>query len=187
MFERFTPGARTVVELAQAEAGALRHGYIGTEHLLLGLLGEHGLVAQLLRELGISAQSVRRQLQALIADPLITGPDAEALRAIGIDVEHVRARVEESFGPGALERARFGRCRRGLARGFTPMSPRTKKVLELALREALMLRHDHIGPEHILLALLREGNGLAARLLADFGVRSDQLRRSVLSALGQVA
>jgi ATP-dependent Clp protease ATP-binding subunit ClpA len=117
----------------------------------------------------------------------LTGDDADALRAIGIDMENVRARIEESFGPGALERARFGGRRRGLACGHVPFSPRSKKVLELSLREALRLRHDYIGTEHILLALLREGEGLAARILADSGVRPDDLRRAVLVAIGKAA
>ena len=186
MFERFTSGARTVVELAQVEARTLRHGYVGTEHLLLGLLGEeHGIAARALRDAGVTAEAVRRDVRRLVDNPL-TGADADALRAIGIDVESVRARVEESFGPGALERARFG-CRRGASRWHIPFSPRSKKVLELSLREAIRLRHNCIGTEHVLLGLLREGEGLAARILVDAGVRADDLRRSVLAAIGKVA
>jgi ATP-dependent Clp protease ATP-binding subunit ClpA len=99
----------------------------------------------------------------------------------------VRAHVEESFGPGALERARSGLCRHTVSGGHIPLSRRSKKVMELSLREALRLRDDHIGTEHILLALLREGEGLAVRMLADAGVRAQELRTSVLSALGKVA
>ena len=187
MFERFTSGARRVVELAQVEARTLRHGYIGTEHLLLGLLGEeHGIAARVLHGAGVTAEGVREDVARRVADPLVTGPDADALRAIGIDVEQVRARVEESFGPGALERARLcgGPGRRS---PHIPFSCRSKKVLELSLREALRLRHNYIGTEHILLALLREGEGLAAQVLAESGVRADDLRSSVLAALGKVA
>ena len=102
-------------------------------------------------------------------------------------MEHVRARVEESFGPGALERALVGSCRGGRTRWYLPFSPRAKKVLELSLREARHLRDSSIGPEHILLGLLREGQGLGAQALADAGVRADELRRSVLAAVGKVA
>ena len=187
MFERFTSGARAVVELAQAEARALGHGFIGTEHLLLGLLGEqHGIAARALREAGVTADGLRDDIARRVTDSLVTGPDADALRAIGIDVEQVRARVEESFGPGALERARL--CGgRGWRSPHIPFSARSKKVLELSLREALRLRHNYIGTEHILLAVLREGDGLAARVLADFGVGADDLRGRVLAALGKVA
>lgn len=188
MFKRFTSGARSVVELAQSEARALGHGYIGTEHLLLGLLGEeHGIAARALRATGLTVDAVRDEVRRLVSGSLISEPDAEALRSIGIDVERVRARVEESFGPGALERARFGGCRRGASRGYVPFSCRSKKALELSLREALHLGHSYIGTEHVLLGLLREGQGLAMQILTGKGVRPDQLRRSVLAALGKVA
>ena len=188
MFDRFTSGARTVVELAQAEAQAMGHRHIGTEHLLLGLLGEeHGIAAGALRAAGVTATAVRDDIQRLVTDPLLSGPDAEALHAIGIDVERVRASVERSFGPGALERAVNGGCRPGASRWHIPFSRRAKKVMELSLREALRLRHDYIGTEHILLAVLREGEGLAAQILAESAVRADDLRHSVLAAVGKVA
>ena len=188
MLKRFTSGAREVVERAQAEARGLGHGWIGTEHLLLGLLGEgDGIAARALQAAGVTAEAVRHEVGRVIGNPLVSGPDADALRAIGIDVEHVRARIEESFGPGALERAHLGGCRRRLSRGFIPFSCRSKKVLELSLRESLRLRHNYIGSEHILLALLREGRGVAARILVRSGVRADDLRRAVLAALGKVA
>jgi ATP-dependent Clp protease ATP-binding subunit ClpA len=129
MFKRFTYGAHAVVERAQAEARSLGHGYIGTEHLLLGLLAdERELAAGVLREAGVTAEAVRAEIERLIGSPLISGPDADALRAIGIDVDHVRARIEESFGAGALERAHLGGCRRRPARGHIPFSCRSKKV-----------------------------------------------------------
>ena len=188
MFERLTSEARTVVELAEGEARSLHHGYIGTEHLLLGLLGEeHGIAARALRRAGVSAEAVRADVQRRLSDALVPGPDADALRSIGIDVEHVRARIEGSFGPGALERARIGRCRQGALRRPIPFSRRSKKVMELSLREALRLRHEHIGTEHILLALLREGEGLATQILADSGIPANDLRHAVLTALGKVA
>ncbi len=188
MFDRLTPGGRAVLELAHSEARTLGHGYIGTEHLLLGLLQEHiGIAGQALRAAGMTADGVRAEVGRLVGHQVVSGPDADALRAIGIDMERVRAHIEESFGPGALERAGFGLCRQRVSRGHIPLSRRSKKVMELSLREALRLRHDHIGTEHILLALLREGEGLAARILADAGVRAHELRTSVLSALGKVA
>jgi ATP-dependent Clp protease ATP-binding subunit ClpA len=189
MFDRFTSGARRVVELAQAEAHSMRHAYIGTEHLLLGLLGEeHGIAARTLRAAGVTAAAVRDDVQRLVTDPLVSGPDAEALRAIGIDLDVVRARIEASFGPGSLERARLGGCLRDRpSRHSIPFSRRSKKVMKLSLREALRLGHDYIGTEHILLALLRKGEGLAAEILVDAGVSADDLRRSVLAAVGRVA
>jgi hypothetical protein len=135
----------------------------------------------------VVATAVRDEVRRLTMNSLMSGPDAEALRAIGIDVQHVRARIEESFGPGALERARLGACRPGSSRLHVPFSRRSKTVLELSLREALHLRHNYIGTEHILLGLLREGQGLAAQILADAGVRTEDLRRSVLAAVGRVA
>jgi ATP-dependent Clp protease ATP-binding subunit ClpA len=134
--------------------------------------------------------------------------DAEALRAIGIDLDAVREKVEESFGPGALDEPAGGTQEpgRGLIdrlrgrrrtpetprsagakhspdparpRRHIPFTPRSKKVLELALREAIHLRHDHIGPEHILLGVLREGHGLAMQILVETGVDVDELRRRV--------
>jgi len=140
-----------------------------------------------LRAAGVTAEAVRADVSLRVGDAVLDEADADALRAIGIDVAQVRARIEESFGPGALERARFATCRRHLSRGYIPFSCRREKVMELSLREALCLRHNHIGTEHILLGLLREGEGLAARVLADSGVQAGDLRRSVLAALGKVA
>jgi hypothetical protein len=140
------------------------------------------------------------------AGDLVEPADAEALRAIGIDVDSIRERIEESFGPGALERARRGprrgrrlQLRRPERRGTScsestwpignhiPFTPRSKKVLELSLREAIHLRHNYIGTEHILLGLLREGEGLAAMVLVKQGLSIDDLRRRVLHAIGKVA
>jgi hypothetical protein len=148
---------------------------------LLGLLGqEHGVAARALRGAGLTAHTVRDDVRRLVPGLMVN--DAEALRSIGIDLDRVRARVEESFGPGALERARFGPTG-----GIAPFSCRSKKVLELSLREALRLRHNYIDTEHVLLALLREGQGLAMQVLTARGVPPDQLRCSVLAAVGKVA
>ena len=192
MFERFTDAARRVVVLAQDEARTLRHHYIGTEHLLLGVLGEEeGVAAATLRTFGLTVAAVRADVVRELASG---GPpsDAEALRAIGIDLDVVRARVEESFGPGALEHAGHG-CRRRRWRrrrgrttaGHIPFTPRAKNVLELALREPLRLGDRHLGTEHILLGLLREGEGLAVQVLVERGVPPAHLRARLLAALGK--
>ncbi len=195
MFERFTDGARLVVQTAQEEARALAHGFIGTEHLLLGLLGvEDGVAATVLIQAGLTETDIREEISRRVGSGRFGhGSEADALRVIGIDVDAVREEVEKSFGPGALDRPRMERRRRWRRRRCTvasphlSLSPRAKKVLELSLREALALRHGYIGTEHILLALLREGEGLAARILADRDLRFDDLRQQVLRALGRVA
>ena len=128
MFERFTDRARRVVVLAQDEAKALNHNYIGTEHLLLGLISEGEGVA------------------------------AKALESLDISLEAVRAQVEEIIGHGT-----------STPTGHIPFTPRAKKVLELSLREALQMNHSYIGTEHILLGLIREGEGVAAQVLIRLG------------------
>jgi ATP-dependent Clp protease ATP-binding subunit ClpC len=139
VFERFTDRARRVVVLAQEEARLLDHNYIGTEHILLGLLREADGVA------------------------------ARALESMGISLEVVRAQVEEIIGRGASAPA-----------GHIPFTPRAKKVLELTLREALQLGHDYLGTEHILLGLVREGEGVAAQVLIKLGAELRAVRRRVV-------
>ena len=138
MFERFTDRARRVVVLAQEEARLLNHSYIGTEHILLGLIHEGEGVA------------------------------AKALESLGISLEAVRSQVEEIIGQGGSSPS-----------GHIPFTPRAKKVLELSLREALQLGHNYIGTEHILLGLIREGEGLAAKILAEADVDLRVLRAEV--------
>jgi ATP-dependent Clp protease ATP-binding subunit ClpC len=139
MFERFTDRARRVVVLAQDEARELEHNYIGTEHLLLGLLREgEGVAARALDELGISRTAVREQVVQLI-------------------------------GRGGHTPS-----------GHIPFTPRAKKALELSLREALQLNHNHIGTEHLLLGLIREGEGVAAQVLVELGAGLHQVRAKVL-------
>ncbi len=137
MFERFTERARQVVVLAQEEARTLKHNYIGTEHILLGLLRE---------EEGLAAR---------------------VLESLDITVERVRAQVVRIVGSGEE-----------VTSGQIPFTPRAKKVLELALREALSLGHNYIGTEHILLGLVRENEGVAARILLDFDADSEARARS---------
>ena len=195
MFERFTAAARGAVVEAQAEARRLNHNYIGTEHLLLGLLAEPETVAgRVLHGRGIESEAVRVELIEILGTGAPAEPDASALDAIGIDLDAVRRRVEEAFGPGALDRSmasppcgRRGRGRRRRRRTGTfshiCFTDRTKKVLELSLREALRLGHNYIGPEHVLLGILREGQGLAAQILVRRGLAIESIRAQVLEEL----
>ncbi|MFI5063653.1 MAG: Clp protease N-terminal domain-containing protein [Streptosporangiales bacterium] len=142
MFERFTDRARRVVVLAQEEARMLSHNYIGTEHILLGLIHEGEGVA------------------------------AKALESLGISLEAVRQQVEEIIGQGQQAPS-----------GHIPFTPRAKKVLELSLREALQLGHNYIGTEHILLGLIREGEGVAAQVLVKLGADLNRVRQQVIQLL----
>ncbi|WP_244366607.1 ATP-dependent Clp protease ATP-binding subunit [Micromonospora echinofusca] len=142
MFERFTDRARRVVVLAQEEARMLNHNYIGTEHILLGLIHEGEGVA------------------------------AKALESLGISLEGVRQQVEEIIGQGQQAPG-----------GHIPFTPRAKKVLELSLREALQLGHNYIGTEHILLGLIREGEGVAAQVLVKLGADLNRVRQQVIQLL----
>jgi ATP-dependent Clp protease ATP-binding subunit ClpA len=184
MFERFTDRARQVAVDAQASARRLGHGHVGTEHLLLGLLQGDGIASRVLASLGVTAAAVEREVLAEVGwGPLDMG-DAEALGAIGIDLDEVRRRVEASFGPSALQwrPGRCGRHPRFLA-GHIPFTPRAKKALELSLREALALKHNYIGTEHLLLGLVREGEGLAMLVLTRLGAGPQAVRARVLDAL----
>jgi ATP-dependent Clp protease ATP-binding subunit ClpA len=194
MFERFTMNARQVVVLSQEAARELGHGHIGTEHLLLALIDTGcGGTHVLLRDVRLTRERVVADIKRL------TGPDAEllgdhdaaALEAIGIDLQAVREKVEELFGPGALqppqpERPR-GLLRRKARSSRTRFNDRAKKVLELSLREAIALRQNFIAPEHILLGILRDNGGLAAKILAEAGVDFGQLRQRTIESLAKAA
>jgi ATP-dependent Clp protease ATP-binding subunit ClpA len=189
MFERFTTAAREVVVSAQHEREEFGHQRLGTEHLLLGLLNEGaGIAYTVLRRAGLTRIQVREAVRQLVAPAALGDEDAEALKAIGIDLDEVRARVESTFGPGALQaplepkRGLFGR--RGRA---GRISPRAKKVLELSLREAIRRHDNSIGPEHLLLGLLREGDGLAAKIMVDRGLVLADLREQVLAEITTAA
>jgi ATP-dependent Clp protease ATP-binding subunit ClpC len=142
MFERFTDRARRVIVLAQAEARTLDHDYVGTEHILLGLIHEGGGVA------------------------------AGALESLGISLDTVRQQVEEIIGRGHQAPS-----------GHIPFTPQAKKVLHLALQESSDLGHHYIGTEHILLGLGREGDGVAAQVLANLGADLTQVRQQVITLL----
>ncbi len=175
MFEKFTDQARRVVVLAQEESRERRAGAVRTEHLLIALYGvPDNLALAVLEAHSVDADGVRSDVDAL-RDGL--GPaDAEALSTLGIDLDEVRRQVEDAFGPGALDRAR-PRGRRWFA-GHVPFERGAKKVLELALREALRMGHDHIGCAHVLLGLLNAG-GSARTVLVARGVRLDSARVAV--------
>jgi ATP-dependent Clp protease ATP-binding subunit ClpC len=145
VFQRFTERARDAVVLAQEEARALRHNYIGTEHILLGLLREEEGVA------------------------------ARVLESLDITLDEVRAQVARIVGQGDE-----------LTIGQIPFTPRAKKVLELALREALSLGHNYIGTEHILLGLVRENEGVAARILLDFDADAEKIRNEIIRVLSSL-
>ncbi|BCL16501.1 Clp protease N-terminal domain-containing protein [Micromonospora sagamiensis] len=187
MFERFTARSREVVRRAREEAG---RESVGTRHLLLALLADpDALATRVLADGGVHADDLRARIARYVDRSAVLGEaDAAALRQIGIDLAAIEARIDESFGPGALRRPvpppRRGWWRRQAAGPFTP---RAKKVLELALREALHLRHRHIGTEHILLGLLSEGDGVAAQVLHEAGVDLRDLRRRVEVAVRAVA
>jgi ATP-dependent Clp protease ATP-binding subunit ClpA len=172
MFERFTHEAREIVVRAQEEAKHLAHDYIGTEHLLLGFLASSA--APLAQPLNL--QQARLDVVRLVgrghAD---LGLDAEALAALGIDLDRVRRRVEASFGPGALRPRRPG-C---FDTRHVPFTGRAKHALANALREARSLGHDSLRPGHVLLGLLGDQKGVAAEILREHGVSAAGVREAL--------
>jgi ATP-dependent Clp protease ATP-binding subunit ClpA len=187
MFERFTGKARAVIQLSLDEAKRTDARYVGTEHLLIGMLaiGE-GKAFEALNAAGITLDRARSEGARLAGHP--GGPlgddDAAALKTIGIDLEAVVSSVEESFGPGALSAADTG----GRSHwGRTPFGPQAKKVLSLALQEALRLKHNYIGTEHLLLGLIRDGDGLGAHIMTGEGASLTDLRRWIEADLGKAA
>jgi ATP-dependent Clp protease ATP-binding subunit ClpA len=177
MFERFTEEAREVVVHAQEEARRLRHQYIGTEHLLLGLVDQETSTAAVLARHGVTRQSVIEAVRAFTSGD---GLDAAALGTVGIDLDVVRNTVEATFGPGALDVPGRGHE----PKGHIPFSGRAKKVLELSLREARALKSTSIGGGHLALGLIREGEGLAMKVIHDLGVDAESLRQEIRTSLG---
>jgi ATP-dependent Clp protease ATP-binding subunit ClpA len=167
MFERFTRGAREAVERAQDEARAIGSPKIDTGEMLLGVAGGDGPGARVLADHGASYQALRERVAG-------GGLDGEALAAIGIDLDEIRRRAEDDFGPGALERRRRPRG------SHVPFSGSGKKALELALREAIDRGDKEIGDEHVLLGLLREGG--VERLLRAVGADPAALRAALSPA-----
>ncbi|PVU83944.1 Clp protease [Cellulomonas sp. WB94] len=182
MFERFTEGARTVVTDAVGEARALGHDPVGTTHLFLGLLRPGaGAGYQVLHEAGLQADAAREIIRRRTPGAgALTRDDADALRAVGIDLDVVLERLAETFGPDAVP---DGHPRRGRTR----LSPPAKKALQLALREAIWLKSKSIGSEHLLLGLLRCDDDDLGTVLTELGVPADSLRDATLRAIGRAA
>src|SRR3954468_9004777 len=177
MFERFTDEAREVVVRAQDEARRLHHHHIGTEHLLLGLLEQAGSPTQaVLVRHGLTRESTVEAIRVFTGGGAL---DAEALGTFGIDLDAVRTSVEATFGPGALDAAGPGRP----PKGHIPFTGRAKKVLELSLREAIAVKSGSIGAGHLALGLLREGEGLAVKVIHDRGIDLDTLRQEIRGVL----
>jgi ATP-dependent Clp protease ATP-binding subunit ClpA len=176
VFEWFTAQARSVVVNAQRDARELDQPSIGTAVLLLAVAEERSTAgSRVLLALGIGEGDIRDDIRRAAArERAFSDEDEDALRSVGIDLDEVRRSVEESFGPGALDR---GRSARG---GHIPFTRGAKKALELSLREALALGHRHIGTEHLLLGLVREERCSAARILAAHGFDRDRVCSEVL-------
>jgi ATP-dependent Clp protease ATP-binding subunit ClpA len=187
MFERFNQDARQTVVLAQEETRVFDHDHIGTEHLLLSMLRQPDTVAaRVLKRHGLDHDQAGDAIARLLAEADTTTAedlDAQALETIGIDLDAIRDKVEAAFGPGALDRE--PRPRRGRPWRFArpPFTGRARKVLELSLREAIALKHDYIGNGHILLGILRDGGGLANRVLTDAGIDYQTLRQETITEL----
>jgi ATP-dependent Clp protease ATP-binding subunit ClpA len=184
VFERFTGPARDVVSAAVREATQLDLHYLGTEHLLLGLLDQPAnLACTVLHGVGLEREYVRSEVSRILGPGVggLSEHDALALQALGIDLHTIRSTVEEAFGDGVLDQPA---SRRRLRR--IPFTRRAKKVLELSLREARSLRHDRLGPEHILLGLIDEGAGVAAQIMAT-KAPLPTLRQQVLTQLDTAA
>jgi ATP-dependent Clp protease ATP-binding subunit ClpA len=199
MFQRFTPAARQVVVRGQDEARRFGHPWLGTEHLLLGVLAEPGAPGvSVLTDLGVTLDTGRTALRQLVGSGGLRESDAEALRTLGIDLDEVRRRVEASFGPGALDEVlrrrarrrrpwRRGRCEPAAVSGHLPFMPRAKRALERAAREAVTRGDGHIGVEHLLLGLLDPRSNMAVELLRHLGANPEDVRARVLAYLGQAA
>lgn len=176
MFERFTERARKVIVLAQEEARDFRHNYIGTEHLLLGLLKEReGVAARALKAMNVSLGSVREQVESTVGFGK-DEPGGMSREEPGGVLRRLRERIAGSRIGGHGDEGTTHQA---------PFTPRSKKVLELASRETLQLGHDYIGTEHILLGLLRESEGVSARAFRNMRVKPGDVRREVLRRLGE--
>jgi ATP-dependent Clp protease ATP-binding subunit ClpC len=179
MFERFTELAKRAVVAAQDAALSMGHDFIGTGHLLLGLAQTAGPAGEALREHRVDLLQARGKTAQVLEEAGIpaTGgqPAKDALASIGIDVAEIQRRADDTFGRGAF---RFPR---------PPFTPRARKTLELTLREATVLGHQHIDTGHLLLGLLAEGDGVAVKVLNTLDVDTKALRETVLNRIAQQA
>lgn len=188
MFERFTTAARSAVIGAQTHARQAEHREIGAVDLLAAVLDDSdGVPARVLRDLGVTFAD-----RAGVTEQIFDPEDASALSSLGIDLDAVRQRAEETFGSGALDcrrRQRPGLFGRRGGAGHLPFSREAKSSLELAFREALAESHRHLGTEHVFLGLLATEQGSALRTLRQLGVTEEPagLRRRVLAALTEAA
>jgi ATP-dependent Clp protease ATP-binding subunit ClpA len=171
MFARFTEAARAVVVEAQLEARRLGHGHIGCEHLLIAAAtAPDGPAPEALRAAGVTPAALRGAVTELAGRGRL---DADALAAIGIDLDEVRRRADAAFGPGALER------RRGCRDGRMPFTKRAKHALEHALKASLARGDNHIGAEHIVLGVLDESESLAVAALERLGIPPERIREQL--------
>jgi ATP-dependent Clp protease ATP-binding subunit ClpA len=194
MFERFTDKARKVVVLASAKASQDGDDQVRPVHMLYGLAAADGVAARVLTSLGVDAAAVEREIGRTSGAPGAreeAADDAQALAAIGIDLDEIKRRIEESFGPGALERVPLTPKGPLNWTGRRPLSDQAKLSLALSLREARALRHNYIGTEHVLLGLLRVAErqprgDFAAATLPDLGLDPAAVRDRVLTELTQI-
>jgi ATP-dependent Clp protease ATP-binding subunit ClpA len=184
MFERFTDTARRIVVGAQEAAREVGDRHIGTEHVLLGLLRDGGdtVAGHVLADSGLDTARLQGQILIRAGRAEL---DADALQAIGIDLQAVRERAEEAFGPGALDA--LPEDRRSRPRGHLPFTAPAKKALNRSLREARSLRDDQLGAEHILLGLLHEDASPAPAILTDLGIGPEHLRDQLTTRLHRAA
>lgn len=193
MFEKFQKSAKVAVVLSQEEAREMDESRIGAEHVLVGVLeSAGGPLSELLIGYGLTADGVRDRLRTGSVEPPLDDEDAQALKAIGIDLSQVRESVSKVFGPQAFNEAleksgrRRGRIRGWRPFGMIPFNSSAKKCLELALREAIAHKDNWIGCEHMMLGILRGADPVALAVIAE-RVPADELRQAVIGLLDQAA
>jgi ATP-dependent Clp protease ATP-binding subunit ClpA len=179
MFERFTQSARQAVVLSHGVAERLGADHVGSEHVLVGAVLVPGPAADALARLGTGADALEAAVRALPAGAI----DADALALVGIDLDSVRAQVEATFGPGALDEDPGSRGRRRSSRAFDGQA---KKMLQLSLREALAYKSNRIDTGHLLLAAVRDTGSPAHRALLAVGVTPEQVREAVVATWADV-
>lgn len=184
IFVKYRDEAHEVVEVARREARQLRHNYIGTEHLLLALTAtDFGIATRVLADSGVTAPRLERQVIVELEGPQdddLNETDAQALANVGIDLHEVRRRIEETFGPSALDRP-------PLRPTATPLTDKGLRALKATSEHARRLSHRQVGPEHLLLALLDDENALAVKLICRLGTSPESLRDRTLAVLRETS